>query len=324
MKRRTFSQFAVAAAIQAPVGAQAQQKAMSVIGVLTSGSPGSFSAPYEAAFRRGLADEGFVEGRNVSLLYRYAYGRYDELPALAADLRDQGVDAIVLNGIPEARAARGVTTTIPMIYTGGGDLVAAGLIESLARPGGNITGIAILNVELTAKRLELLSEMVPTARTMAMLVNPNNPITPRMVGDAKRAAEARQLHLDVLPVTSEGEIDATFARPRAERPAPLLVGTDPFVASRREQIVRLATLHKMPAIFGFTVDGALVSYGPSIAAAYERTAVYVGRILKGARPANLPIDQATTVEFVVNLGVARTLGIVVPPALLARASQIIE
>jgi putative ABC transport system substrate-binding protein len=304
---------------------RAQQTAMPVVGWLSSESPGPFS-PFVAAFREGLSETGYVEGQNVAIEYRWTEGSYDRLPALAADLVGRKVDVILTGGTPSALAAKSATSTIPVVFIVG-DAVAAGLVPSLARPGGNLTGVSMLTFELMPKRLELLSELVPKAGVIALVVNPNSPAAERIMRDVQEAARAKGVQLHILKAGTEGEIDAAFASLVQLQAGGLVVGTDPFFNSRREQFVALASRHAVPAIYEwreFATAGGLISYGPSLTAVNRLAGIYVGRILKGAKPADLPVQQPTTFELVVNLKTANALGLTVPPSILARADEVIE
>jgi len=304
---------------------RAQQKAMPVIGHLSSESPGP-DAPFVAAFHQGLIETGYVEGQNVAIEYRWAEGRYDRLPGLAADLVGRKVDVIQPGGTPSALAAKSATSTIPVVFIVG-DAVAAGLVPSLARPGGNLTGVSLLTFELMAKRLELLSELVPQASVIALLVNANSAMAERIMRDVQEAARAKGVQLHILKAGTEDEIDAAFATLVQLHAGALLVGTDPFFNSRREQLAALASRHAVPAIYEwreFAEAGGLISYGPSLPAANRQVGIYVGRILNGAKPADLPVQQPTTFELVVNLNTAKALGLTVPPLILARADEVIE
>jgi putative ABC transport system substrate-binding protein len=303
----------------------AQQKAMPMIGYLNSGSAGS-TAPGVAAFREGLSETGYVEGQNVAIEYRWAEGRYDRLPALAADLVGRKVDVIATVGTPSALAAKGATSTIPIVFSAG-DPVGEGLVAGLARPGGNLTGVSILTVELMPKRLELLAELVPQAGVIALLVNPNNAITERIMRDVQEAARAKGVQLHILKAGTESEIDAAFATLVQLHIGALLVGTDSFLSGRRDQLVALASRHAVPAIYEsryLAAAGGLISYGPSQTAASRQVGNYVGKVLKGAKPADLPVEQPTIFELVVNLKTAKALGLTIPPSILARADEVIE
>jgi putative tryptophan/tyrosine transport system substrate-binding protein len=304
---------------------RAQQKAMPMIGYLHYGSPGLF-APFMAAFHRGLSETGYVEGRNVAIEYRWAEGRYDRLPALAGELVGRKVDVIAAFGPPSARAAKSATSTIPIVF-GSGDPVREGLIAGLARPGGNLTGVSLLTVELMAKRLELLSELVPQAGMIALLVNQNDANAERIIKDVQEAARAKGVQLHVLKAGSESEIDAAFPALVQRQAGGLVVGTDPFFNSRREQLVSLAARHTVPAIYEwreFAAAGGLISYGSSLTSVYRQIGIYTGKILNGAKPADLPVEQPTRFELVVNLNTAKDLGLTVPPSILARADEVIE
>ena len=306
---------------------RAQQKAMPVIGVLSTGSPGPSSAPFMAAFRQGLSETGYVEGQNVAIEYRWAEGHYDRLPALAADLVGRKVDLILAGSPPSALAAKSATSTIPIVFRHGADPVRDGLVASLARPGGNLTGVSKLADELTAKRLELLSELVPRAGVIALLVNPNNSIAERVIQDVQQAARAKGLQLHVLKASSESEIDTAFASLVQLHAGALLVAADPFLTSRREQLVALASRHAVPSIYAwreFAASGGLISYGASLTSAFRLLGTYAGKVLKGAKPADLPVQQPTTFELVINLKTAKALGLTVPQSLLARADEVIE
>jgi putative ABC transport system substrate-binding protein len=299
---------------------------MPVIGFLGSGSPGP-SAPFVAAFRQGLGESGHVEGQNVAIEYRYAEGRDDRPSALAADLVGRKVDVIVAAGGPASRAAKAASQTVPIVFTVGGDPVATGLVASLSRPGGNVTGVSWLAVELMSKRLELMSELVPRARAIALLVNPNSRQTERVIRDVQEGPRPSGVQLPLLNAGSESEIDAAFASLGHGPVAALVVQPEPFLNSRREQIVALAARHAVPAIYAlreYALAGGLVSYGPSLAAVYRQAGIYTGRILKGAKPADLPVQQPTTFELVINLRTAKALGLTIPPSFLARADEVIE
>jgi putative tryptophan/tyrosine transport system substrate-binding protein len=324
MKRREML-LVLGGAMTAARALRAQQKTMPVIGYLGQTSPG-LSASYMAAFREGLNESGYIEGQNVAIEYRWAEGSYDRLPGLAADLVGRKVDVIV-TGTPGIQAAKAATVTIPIVFLGGGDPVAAGLVASLARPGGNLTGVSSMSTELMPKRLELLSELVPQAAVIALLVNPNNPAAERIMRDVQEAARTKGVQLHILKAATEGEIDAAFATLVQQQAGALVVGGDPFFQGRREQFVALASRHGVPAIYvwrEFAEAGGLISYGPSLTAANRLAGIYAGKILKGAKPADLPVEQPTRFELVVNLKTAAALGLTVPPSILARADEVIE
>jgi len=325
MRRRDFVILLAGAMGGRPSAARAQQKAVPVIGVLGSTSRG---APFVATFLEGLAETGYVEGQNAAIEYRWAEGRYDRLPALAAELVKRRVDVIVTQGgIPPTRAAKSATSTIPIVFAVGTDPVEDGLVASLARPGGNLTGVTFMMAELNPKRLELVSELVPQARVIALLVNPNNPSAERTMRDVQEAARAKGVQLLILKAGTESEIDAAFASFVQQHAGALLVGNDPFFNSRREQLSALALRDAVPAIYEareYVAAGGLISYGTSLTAANRLKGIFVGRILNGTKPADLPVQQPTTFELVINLNTAKVLGLTVPPSLLARADEVIE
>ena len=329
MRRREFSTLLCGAATAStvwPLPLGAQQKATPVIGWLGISTPGP-SAPSLAAFRHGLNEIGYVEGQNVAIEYRWAEGRYNRLPALAADLVDRRVDALVASsGDPAAYAAKNATSTIPIVFTSG-DAVGYGFVASLARPGGNLTGLSFLNPELNPKRFELLSELVPQAKVIALLVNPNSPSLEHVLRAVQEAARPKGLQLHISKAGTESEIDAAFTSLVQRQAGALVVSSDPFFYGRREQLVALTSRHAVPAIYSlreYTAAGALISYGPSLPAVFRQAGIYAGRILKGAKPADLPVQQPTTFELVVNLNTAKGLGLTVPPLLLATADEVIE
>ena len=330
-RRRRFIAIVVGAMATWPLAARAQQqqqKAMPVIGVLYAGSASADTGPFMNAFRQGLREAGYVDGRNVAMEFRSADGNYDRLTALAADLVARKVDLILANSPPAALAAKRATSTIPIVFRGGADPVADGLVASLARPGGNLTGVATAATdELMTKRFALLAELVPRARVVALLVNPNSANAERTARDVQEAARTNGLELHVLKARSESEIDAAFASLVQLHAGALVVAADPFLSSRREQIVALVSRAAVPAIYSwreFAALGGLISYGPSLTVAFHLAGVYAGKILKGVRPADLPVQQPTTFELVINLKTAKALGLSVPRSLLARADEVIE
>jgi putative ABC transport system substrate-binding protein len=328
VKRRAFITLIGGAAAAWPRAADAQQPAMPVIGLLDQRSPDEL-ADRLRGFRQGLKEIGYVEGENVAIEYRWAEGRYDRLPELVAELVRRQVAVIATTGgHPAAFAAKAATATIPVVFVASDDPVRLGLVASLARPGGNLTGINFFSGELTAKRLELLHELVPAATRVAVLVNPANAVnvetTLREVGMASRAIG---LQTQVFNASTIREINAVFATFVHERPDALLVGIDPFFNSRRTQLVHLATRHALPASFparDFAEAGGLMSYGANIADAWRQVGSYAGRILKGAKPADLPVVQSNKFELVINAQTATMLGLTVPPSLLATADEVIE
>ena len=313
-------------ALTAARSLRAQQKAMPVIGFLSVRSPGE-AAGVLRAFHQGLRETGYVEGQNVAIEYRWAEGRYDRLPALAADLVGRKVDVIAAIAAPSIVAAKNTTSAIPIVFLTGTDPVDDGLVASLARPGGNLTGVSILTLEMMPKRLELISELVPKARKIALLVNPNNPNADPIIRGAQVAARTKWVELKIVRAGSESEIDAAFASFIQLQAGALLVGTDPLFTSRRAQMVALASRHAVPAMYEyreFPDAGGLISYGANLPGAWRQLGTYAGRILKGEKPADLPVQQPTTFELVVNLKTAKALGLTVPPSILARADEVIE
>jgi putative ABC transport system substrate-binding protein len=327
MRRREVIFLLGGAAAAWPLSVRAQQKAIPVIGALSAGPPGA-NSPFWAAFRQGLNETGFVEGQNVAIEYRWAEAQYDRLPALAAELVGRKVDVIVsTGGAPAALAAKRATSTIPIVVRVGGDVVELGLVASLARPGGNVTGVSLLVDELTPKRLELLSELVPQAGMIALLVNPNSANTERIIREWQEAARAKGGRLPILKAGSASEIDIAFATFVALHAGALVVSADPFLSSRREQLVALASRHAVPAIYAwreFAASGGLISYGSSLTDAFRLLGIYAGRILKGAKPGELPIEQPTKFELVINLKTAKALGLTIPASLLQRADEVIQ
>ena len=328
MRRREFITLLGSTTIAWPLAARAQQPAMPVIGFIDSRSPDALTERLRG-FRQGLKETGHVEGENVAIEYRWAENQFDRLPALAADLVRRQVAVIATSGgTTTTLAAKAATTTIPIVFTSGQDPVGQGLVASLARPGGNLTGINFFNNELAAKQLELLRELAPAATRVAVLVNPASAMnTESTLRDVESGARAMRLQIQVLNASTSREIDAAFATFARERPDALFVNGDSFLNVRRVQLALLAGRHGVPAIYSgreFAEAGGLMSYGSDITDAYRQQGVYVGRILKGAKPADMPVVQASKFELVINAQTARMLGITVPPSLLARADEVIE
>jgi putative tryptophan/tyrosine transport system substrate-binding protein len=327
MKRREFISLLGGAAAAWPLAAGAQQPAIPVIGVLDARSSGTIENSLRA-FRQGLKDTGYVEGENVALEYRWADNQMDRLATLAAELVRRRPTVIAASGPVTVFAAKAATATIPTVFIINEDPVRLGLVASLARPGGNLTGINLFNAEITAKRLDLLRELVPGAARVGVLVNPTNATTTEStLRDVVVAARATGLQIKVLNASTSREIEAAFASFMRERSDVLFIASDPYYHSRRAQLVVLAARHTIPATYAqreFTEAGGLMSYGTNIADAYRQIGVYAGRILKGANPADLPVVQASKFELVINLPTARALGLEVPPMLLARADEVIE
>jgi putative tryptophan/tyrosine transport system substrate-binding protein len=326
MRRREFIALLGGAAAW-PLAARAQQPAMPVIGFLHSGSPEP-NVNRVAAFRKGLAEAGYVEGQNVAIEFRWAAGQDDRLPDLAADLIRRRVAVIATPAsTPASLAAKAATTSIPIVFAVAADPVALGLVASLNRPGGNATGVSFLFVELLSKQLGMLRELVPSANRFVALVGPNSALSDAVVKDLQASASALGLPIEILRAGTGREIDAAFANLVQKPGAPLLVGPDPFFTSRRAQIVTLAARHALPAIYDvreFAEIGGLMSYGANVVSGYQLTGIYVARVLKGEKPADLPVVQPTKFELVVNLNTARALGIAIPNTLLALADEVIE
>ena len=326
LRRREFITL-LGSATAWPLAARAQQPAMPLVGFLNPTSPDT-NVDLLRAFRQGLKETGYVEGVNVAIEYRWAENQIDRMPALAAELVRKQVAVIATTGATvAASAAKAVTTTIPIVFLTGADPVESGLVASLARPGGNLTGINLLTVDLTAKRLELLRELVPAATRVAVLANPAGPAPEAMLRDVETAARAMGLQVQVLNAGTSPEIDAAFASFVRERPDALFVGPDPFFVSRRVQLVHLASRHAVPAAYtqrDYAVAGGLMSYGSNLMDAFRQVGVYTGRILKGAKPADLPVLQPSKFELVINHQTARMLGLTVPDKLLATADAVIE
>jgi putative ABC transport system substrate-binding protein len=325
VRRREFITL-LGSAVAWPMAARAQQPAMPVIGFLNSASPVGF-APFAAAFRQGLHEAGYVEGQNVMVEYRWAEGRYERLPALAAELVRRKVIVIAATSSPAALAAKAATSTVPIVFTTGDDPIKLGLVASLNQPGGNVTGVSSLLVELGSKQLGLLHELAPTTAAIAALVNPNFPGTETQLRNVEAAARVLGLQLIVLRASTDQEIEAAFAIMARHGGDALLVGADPFFAQRRDHIVALAARHAIPALYPvreFAVAGGLMSYGSDFAHSYRQAGIYTGRIVRGERPADLPVQRSTKFEFVINLKTAKALGLAVPNSMQLIADEVIE
>jgi putative tryptophan/tyrosine transport system substrate-binding protein len=326
MRRREFLGALGGLTAAWPLAVRAQQPALPVVGFLNGTSPEGYGL-FLSAFLQGLSETGYVENRNVAIEYRWAEGHYDRLPALAADLVRRGVAVIAATSTPANRIAEEATTTIPVIFTTSSDPVALGLVDSLSRPGGNVTGAVTLNVEVGSKRLELLREVVPTDTIIVVLANPTNPNFEGQLRDVQAAAHTIGQQILVTTAKTEDEIDAAFARLVQQRVGAILVNTDAFLFSRRNQLVALAKRYAVPAIFDrreYAAAGGLMSYGGSVTDVYRLAGGYTGRVLKGERPADLPVQQSTKVELVINLKTAKALGLTFPITLLSRVDEVIE
>jgi ABC-type uncharacterized transport system substrate-binding protein len=313
-------------AVAWPLAARAQQAAMPVIGFLNSGSPDTL-AQLVAAFRQGLREDGYVEGQNLAIEYRWAGGVYERLPALAADLIRRQVSVIIAGAPPAVLAAKAMTSTVPIVFTSGGDPVELGFVSSLNRPGGNLTGVSFLVNELGAKRLELLHELVPKAALIGFLANPTRPSSEVETKDTQQAAQRLGVQVHIVNASSEREIDAAFANFVQQRVNALLIGTDPYYLTRRDQLVALAARLAVPTMYNlreYVVAGGLMSYGPSITDVYRQAGVYTAKILKGAKPAELPVVQPTKFELVINLKTAKVLGVTIPLIMQMTADEVIE
>jgi putative tryptophan/tyrosine transport system substrate-binding protein len=310
-----------------PLAARAQQAAMPVVAFLGSGSSDVVMAARLRAFRQSLKDVGYVEGENVAIEFRWAQGQYDQLPALAAELVRRGVAIVVTTGLGSALAAKAATTTIPLIFLGADNPVQFGLVASLNRPGGNATGLNLLTSELTAKRLELVRQLVSPAAMIAVLVNPNSPEVAPQLADVQSASRAMGQPILILNASNESDFDTAFASLVQHRADALLVTNDAFLFNRRDQIAALATRNAVPTIYDrreYAAAGGLISYGPNYVDAYRQAGIYAGRILKGEKPGDLPVMQSTKFELVINLKAAKALGLEIPPILLALADEVIE
>jgi len=327
MRRREFIKAATASAVAWPLAARAQQSARPVLGFVNVASAKNFTRPL-SAFLKGLGETGYVDGQNVAIEYRWAEGKNDRLPSFVADLIERKVTVIAATSTPAAIVAKAATTTIPIVFTTADDPVRLGLVPSLNRPGGNVTGATQATVEVAPKQLQLLHELVPKARVMALLVNP---AIPTLADSSTRALQAAArtlgLNLHVLNASTEGEFNGVFAKLIQLRAGGLVIGSDPFFTSRTEQLAALAVHHAVPAVYHwreFAVAGGLVSYGAAVTDVYRLAGNYTGRILKGDKPADLPVQQVTKVEMHINQKTAKALGLTVPQALLSRADDVIE
>jgi putative ABC transport system substrate-binding protein len=327
MRRREFLGVISGVVAAWPLAAQSQQPSMPVVGLLAAPAAASYGYIIDAV-RRGLKETSYIEGQNVAIEYRWADGQYQRLPSMAAELVSLGVAVIItVGGIPPALAAKAATSMIPIVFSVADDPVKLGLVSSLAKPNGNATGISFLTVELDWKRLELIREVVPKAAVIALLLNPKNPQNAGQVPDLKAAALGLGFQLIVLNASSDGEIDSACAAAVEQRAGALIVGADSFFFSRRDQIVALVTRYALPTIFRYREEaaiGGLMSYGTDLADAYRLQGNYVGRVLKGDKPADLPVQQSTKVQLILNLKTAKSLGLAFPLALLGRADEVIE
>jgi putative ABC transport system substrate-binding protein len=323
MRRREFLAGAAGAMVASPLAAAAQLTAP-VIGYLDSGSP---AHNWLAAFRRGLGEAGYAEGRNVAIEYRWADGKYDRLAALAAELVKRKVAVIAATSTPPALAAKAATTTIPVVFTTGSDPVRFGLVANLSHPGGNVTGVTRMNLQMGPKRLQVLLELLPAGSVVALLVNPTNPNAELLSRAVEAAAVTLGVKLLVLHASADADFDKVFERITAARAAGLVIGPDPFFNTRNNQLAALTIKHAVPAIYQyrqFAAAGGLLSYSASLSDSHRLVGVYTGRILAGAKPGDLPVEQSTRIELIVNLKTAKALGLTVPPTLLARADEVIE
>jgi ABC-type uncharacterized transport system substrate-binding protein len=327
MRRREFVTLLGGTAAAWPLAVRAQQPATQVVGYLANATPAGF-AHFLAAFRRGLGEVGYTEGQNVTIEYRWAEGQHDRLPGLVADLIGRRVAVIMATGgDAPARAAKAATTTIPIVFTGGSDPVRAGLVASLSRPGGNATGVINISTELTAKRLRVFRELVPKAELIAVLFNPASPDADGQVKEIQQVASTLGQRIDILNASSERDFDAVFEAIIERRSGALFVSGDPLFTSRRARLVALAAQHAIPASYSFrdfALSGGLMSYGANLLDVHRQAGVYVGRILKGAKPDDLPVLQPTKFDLVINRKTAKALGLTIPPMLLALADEVIE
>jgi putative tryptophan/tyrosine transport system substrate-binding protein len=324
MRRRQFITL-VGGAASLPIAARAQRPTLPVVGFVNSASPGGY--PPVSAFLKGLGETGFVEGRDVVIEYRWAEGQYNRLPALVADLIERRVSVIAATSTPAAVAAKAVATALPIVFTTSADPVQLGLVSNLSKPEGNLTGATQLNAEVAAKRLELMHEAIPTVANVALLINSPDPMAAPVSRDTTAAALALGIKLDVLHASSEQEMAAAFESLTQLRAEALVIGSDPFFSSHSGELASMAVRHRVPAIYQypqFTAAGGLMSYGGDVAESYRMAGVYVGRILKGEKPADLPVQEVTKVELIINLKTAKAFGMTFPLSLLGRADEVIE
>jgi len=327
MRRRDFlAGLGGAAALGAsPAGLRAQQASMPVIGFLNSATPATYRTAL-VRFREALQETGFIEGQSVKVEERWADNHYERLPQLAAELVRLGVSVLVANG-PAVLPTKAATSTIPIVFTAGLDPIELGIVQSLSRPGGNVTGVSVLNVELVPKRFELLREVIPTISKVGLMINPANPNAASIQQASQRAANALGLQLHIIRVAGEKDLEPAFETAAQLRVQAVVIGTDPFFTSQSSRLAALSGRHSLPAIYqyrDFPAAGGLMSYSGDLDVAYRRAGTYVGRILKGATPGNLPVEQVTKLELIVNLKAAKALGVTIPPAVLARADEVIE
>lgn len=326
MRRREFITLVGAAAVTWSLAARSQPAAVPVVGWINSGSRDALERPL-VAFRKSLSDSGYSEGQNLRIEYRWADGDYEKLPRLAADLVARHISVIIAGGPPAVTAAKAATTTIPIVFTSGGNPIELGFVSSLSHPGGNVTGVSFLLNELSAKRLELLRELVPAATSVGFLANPTRPSFQSQVKNAQQGAQALGVKLIVLTANTEAEIDTAFAELSQQQIATLLLGTDPFFLTRRHQIVASANRFRIATMYDlreYVVAGGLISYAPSLADVYQQAGIYVAKILKGAKPADLPVLQPTKFDLVINLKTAKTLGVTISNQMQLLADEVVE
>jgi len=326
MRRREFITLAAGSAVAWPVVVRAEQPALPVVGFLNGGAPESFAAAL-SAFLQGLKEAGYVDGQNVTIEYRWANGQYDRLAPLADDLVRRQVSVIAATSTPANLVAKAATSTIPIVFTTGGDPMQLGLVSSLSRPGGNVTGATQMTGEVAPKRIELAHDLFPQATTFGLLINPTNPLTEIVKKDSQAAAQKLGLQLNVVHASTDVELDDAFKALREMHLGALVIGTDAFFNNRLEQLAALAVRNSVPAVYEyhqFVAGGGLASYGGSILDSYRLAGGYVGRILRGEKPADLPVQQASKIELLINLKTAKALGITLPPSVLNRADEVIE